>query len=109
MKCWMKPKAKRRDQPYDPNRPQMLGRDGFARDSAAVFFIFLKMLNCRMARSSKFRFSHSKNPEGNLLQDIAAIERVALGGNEASIGDDVAEFGLVGAGVHASGDDQVFF
>src|SRR5229473_6261475 len=45
----------------------------------------------------------------NSFQRIAAIERVALGRDEAGVGDDAAEFAFVGAIFYAGGEDDVFF
>src|SRR5882762_700062 len=45
----------------------------------------------------------------NSFQRIAAIEGVALGGDEAGVGDDAAEFAFVGAIFHSGGEDYVFF
>src|SRR6267378_8477444 len=40
---------------------------------------------------------------------VGPIERVALGGDEAGVGDDAAEFPFVGAVFHSGGKDDVFF
>src|SRR5713226_1466210 len=44
-----------------------------------------------------------------LFQNVTSIKRVALGGDEARVGDDAAEFAFVGAIFHAGGEDHVFF
>src|SRR5437879_13736946 len=44
----------------------------------------------------------------SLLQEIGAIERVALGGNVAGVVDDAAQLGFVGAVAHARGINDVF-
>src|SRR5258708_21676632 len=44
-----------------------------------------------------------------LLERVGAIERVALGGDEAGVGDDAAEFRFVGAVADAGGVHHVFF
>src|SRR5260370_24180227 len=45
----------------------------------------------------------------NSFQYITPVKGVALGGDEASVGDDVAEVPFVGGSFHASGKDDVFF
>ena len=46
--------------------------------------------------------------EKRLLQDVGAVEGVALCRNVAGIEDDAAQFGLIGAVAHAGGVDHVF-
>src|SRR5437879_8529520 len=43
------------------------------------------------------------------VQTCALPICIALGGEEAGVGDDAAEFAFVGAIFHASGEDDVFF
>src|SRR5215470_2871448 len=43
------------------------------------------------------------------LQRVRPVERVALGGDEAGIGDDTAELRFVGAVADAGGVDDIFF
>ena len=43
------------------------------------------------------------------LQRVGVIQRVALGGDEAGVGDDAAEFAFVGAVADAGGVDDIFF
>src|SRR5438445_6996728 len=90
------------------------------RVSVAAFFIYLKMWNCLTAWSSMFQSICAQNHQLSLpwsfvlqrlesFQGITAIKRVALGGDEAGVGDDAAEFAFVGAVLHTSGEDDVFF
>lgn len=44
-----------------------------------------------------------------LLQDVGAVEGVALGGDEAGIGDDAAQFAFIGAIFYAGGEDYILF
>src|SRR5260370_9968349 len=43
------------------------------------------------------------------LQYITSVKGIALGGDEAGVGDDAAEFAFVGAVFNAGGEDHVFF
>ncbi len=45
----------------------------------------------------------------HLFQRVTAVERVALRGDEAGVGDDAAEFAFVGAVFYAGGEDDIFF
>src|SRR5207248_4711543 len=78
-----------------------------------------KMSNCLTAWSSMFRFTCVPSPRASLsavddlaaglLQSITAIKCVALGGDEAGVGDDAAEFAFVGSVFHSGSKDNVFF
>src|SRR5436309_6626268 len=84
---------------------------------AAACSTFSKTLACPTARSSKFPFFRCKNANRpsvdgkpkSLLQQIGAIQRVALGGNEAGVGNDAAQLAFVGAVFHAGGEHHVLF
>src|SRR5438132_10603795 len=77
------------------------------------------MSNCLTAWSSMFRFTCVPSPRASLsavddlaaglLQSITAIKCVALGGDEAGVGDDAAEFAFVGSVFHSGSKDNVFF
>src|ERR1700735_2723561 len=43
------------------------------------------------------------------LERVGVVQRVALGGDEAGIGDDAAQLALVGAVAYACGVDDIFF
>src|SRR4029077_1306893 len=77
---------------------------------AAEFFTSSKISTCLTAPKST-SFSGFPNPEcrARLLQRVRAVEGVALGGDEAGVGDDAAEFAFVGAILHAGGEHDVFF
>src|SRR5579863_9065813 len=45
----------------------------------------------------------------SLFQRVGPVQGVALGGDEAGVGDDAAEFGFVGAVADASGVHDIFF
>src|SRR5213595_3676034 len=77
------------------------------------------MSNCLTAWSSMFRSTCVPNPRASLsavgglaavlLQRVTAIKCVALGGEEAGVGDDAAEFAFVGSVFHSGSKDNVFF
>src|SRR5207253_110892 len=113
-----RPKASRPIRPrQSPNLRRGPCRGASPRVFAAACSTFSKTLACPMARSSKFPFFRCKNANRpsvdgkpkSLLQQIGAIQRVALGGNEAGVGNDAAQLAFVGAVFHAGGEHHVLF